>query len=142
MLLLFVLVGCSDYGPPKGTEGLQDLQAVTGSVSFEGKPTPGAVVLFLPADAAESSTYRVAGTVGEDGSFEMCTTVPEGTRPGVAPGDYVVTISWNELVDPRDRDSDEGPDLVPSRYKDHRTSGLRVEIVEGNNELEPFVLIP
>jgi hypothetical protein len=142
LALVCSLAGCSDYGPPKDTEGLQNLQPVTGSVSFEGKPTPGAVVLFLPADAPDSLTYRVAGTVEEDGSFEMHTTVPEGTRPGVAPGEYVVTISWNELVNPRDRDSDEGPDLVPSRYKDHRTSGLRVEIVEGNNELEPFNLTP
>jgi len=139
---LWILAGCGDYGPPKNTEGLQDLQPVSGSVSFDGKPAAGALVLFLPADAPDSSTYRIAGTVEEDGSFEMRTSVPEGTRPGVAPGEYVVTISWNELVDPRDRDSDEGPDLLPSRYKDHRTSGLRAEIVEGKNELEPFDLKP
>ena len=140
LFVLCVLPGCSDYGPPKNTEGLQNLQPVTGNVSFEGKPTPGAVVLFLPADEPDKFTYRVAGTVDEDGAFEMQTSVPEGTRPGVAPGEYVVTISWNEPA--RDRDSDEGPDLVPSRYRDHRTSGLRVEIVEGNNELEPFDLKP
>jgi len=134
--------GCGDYGPPKDTEGLQNLQPVTGSVSYEGKPTPGAVVLFLSADAPDSFNYRIAGTVEEDGSFEMQTTVPEGTRPGVAPGEYVVTVSWNELVDPRDRDSDVGPDLIPSKFKSYKTSGLRVEIVEGTNELDPFVLTP
>jgi len=140
LLLLCVPPGCSDYGPPKNTDGLQNLQPVTGSVSFEGKPTPGAVVLFLPVDEPDKFTYRVAGTVDEDGAFEMQTSVPEGTRPGVAAGEYLVTISWNEPA--RDRDSDEGPDLVPPRYRDHRTSGLRVEIVEGNNELEPFDLKP
>jgi hypothetical protein len=135
-------LGCSDYGPPKNTEGLENLQAVTGSVSFEGQPTPGAIVLFLPVEEPDRFTYRVAGTVDENGAFEMQTSVPEGTRPGVAPGEYFVTISWNEPIDPRDRDSDDGPDLVPSRYKDHKTSGLRVEIVEGTNELQPFELTP
>jgi hypothetical protein len=136
------LAGCRDYGPPRGTEGLENLQPVTGSVSFEGQPTPGAIVLFFPADDPQSAEYRVAGTVEEDGSFEMKTTVPEGTRPGVAPGDYLVTISWNKLVDPGDRDSDEGPDLLPAMYKDCKRSGLRVEVVEGTNELQPFELSP
>ncbi len=134
--------GCSrDYGPGKNTEGLQNLQPVSGRVSYEGKPTPGAIVLFLPVDEPDT-TYRIAGIVDEEGAFEMETSVPEGTRAGVAPGEYLVTISWNKLVDPRDRDSDEGPDLVPSKYKDHKTSGLRVEVVEGTNELRPFDLTP
>src|SRR5262249_32071285 len=111
-----------------------------GSVSFEGKPTPGATVQFLPVDEPEKFTYYVAGVVDEDGSFKMETSVPEGMRPGVAPGEYLVIISWNKLVNPRDRDSDDGPDLVPSKYKDYKTSGLRVEIVEGENDLDPFEL--
>jgi hypothetical protein len=115
---------------------------VTGSVSFEGKPTPGAIVLFYPADDPTSAEYRVAGVVDEDGAFEMMTTVPEGSRSGVAPGEYVVTISWNKLVDPKDRDSDLGPDLVPGKYRDFKTSGLRAEVGEGPNEIPCFELTP
>ena len=62
----------------------------------------------------------------------MMTTVGLGSRLGVEPGEYFVTISWNKLVNPKDRDSDEGPDLLPEKYKDHKTSGLRVEIVAGD----------
>ena len=140
IFLAFLSFGCSrDYGPPKGTEGLQDLQPVTGSVSFEGQPTPGAVVLFLPVDQPDDFTYRVWGAVEDDGSFEMQTTVPEGTMPGVAPGEYLVTVSWTQRVDPNDKDSDER-DLLPEKYKSHKTSGLRVAIEEGDNELPAFEL--
>ena len=138
---LFAL-GCGrDIGPPAGTEGLDDLQPVTGSVLFEGKPTPGAVVLFVPSLKPESFRYRVAGIVDEDGNFEMQTTVPEGTRPGVAPGKYLVMVSWTEPIDPYDKDTDLR-ELLPEKYTVAMSSGLRVEIDQGPNELEPFELTP
>jgi len=137
--ILFAL-GCGrDIGPPAGTEGLDDLQPVTGSVLFEGKPTPGAVVLFVPSVKPEAFRYRVAGIVDEDGNFEMQTTVPEGTRPGVAPGQYLVTVSWTEPIDPDDKDTDLR-ELLPEKYTLALSSGLRVEIDEGANELEAFEL--
>jgi len=143
LAVLCTTFGCNrDYGPPRNTEGLQNLQPVGGSVSFEGKPTPGALVYFFPADEPESPDRRIAGVVEEDGSFEMQTTVGEGSRLGVEPGNYLVTISWSRPVNPYDHDSDEGPELLPERYKDYKTSNLRVEIVEGTNELNPFELTP
>ena len=48
LIAMWTLSGCGGYGPPSDTEGLQNLQPVTGSVSFKGEPTPGAVVLFVP----------------------------------------------------------------------------------------------
>src|SRR5262249_33154678 len=145
LVFLFVscgILGCSDYGPPKNTEGLQNLQPVSGSVSFEGQPTPGALVLFFPADEPESPFRRIAGVVDEDGSFQMQTTVGEGSRPGVEPGEYLVTISWSEPVNPYDHDSDLGPEKLPEKYQDYKTSNLRVEIVQGTNEILPFELTP
>ncbi len=142
---LFVLcsfTGCNDYGPPKNTAGLEDLQPVTGSVSFEGQPTQGAHVQFVEASDPESTDRQIAAVVEEDGSFEVRTAVGAGSRPGARPGEYVVTISWNQRENPRDRDSDMGPDLLPAKYKDHKTSDLRVEVLEGTNELHPFELTP
>jgi hypothetical protein len=141
IVLLSVIGGCStDITPSKNTKGLENLQPASGSVSYQGKPTPGAIVLFCPEGAVSSGAPRIAGEVEDDGTFEMKTTVSAGTRFGVAPGKYIVTISWNKKVDEADRDSDDGPDLVPSKYKDPATSNLIVEIEEGDNELEPFVL--
>ena len=139
--LLCSLAGCaSDISPPKDTKGLENLQSVVGSVEFQGKPTPGAIVMFFRDEKPDPKAPRIAGIVDEDGSFEMQTTVAVGTRPGVKAGKYIVTVSWNEKVDPADKDSDDGPDRVPSIYKDPATSTLRVEIEEGDNDLDPFVL--
>jgi len=140
-IALQLVAGCSnDITPSKNTEGLENLQPTSGSVSYQGKPTPGAMVWFRPEGVVPPDAPRIAGEVDEDGTFEMKTTVAEGTRSGVAPGKYIVTITWNEKVDPTDKDSDDGPDLVPSKYKDPATSGLLVEIEEGDNELKPFEL--
>lgn len=142
LLCAAALAGCDDGSPPKNTEGLQNLQPVSGAVSFQGKPTPGAVVLFHSVADPDSHKKRIAGIVDEEGSFEMSTTVGAGTRPGVEPGEYRVSISWAEPIDPDDKDSDMGPDLLPAKYKDYKTSELRVEIEIGNNELDPFELTP
>ena len=143
-LLLGIVVcsiGCSaDYGPAKDTPGLQNLHSVVGSVVYKGRPTPGAIVMFFKEGKVDGQGLRIAGTVDEDGDFEMETTVSAGTRLGVQPGKYIVTVSWNEKVDPSDKDSDDGPDLVPTAYKVPGTSTLRAVVEEGDNQLEPFVL--
>src|SRR5260370_40888358 len=72
---LAALSAGSDGGPPKNTEGLTNLQPGSGTVSFEGKPTPGAVVLFHPAADPDSHKKRIAGIGDEEGCFEMITTV-------------------------------------------------------------------
>jgi hypothetical protein len=114
---------------------------VTGSVSFEGKPTPGAVVLFYPADDPARTGVCVAGVVEDDGFFEMSTAVAEGSLPGVQEGKYIVTIRWTKRVDPDDKDSDE-LDLLPEKYIEPKTSDLKAEVEAGENELKPFVLAP
>jgi hypothetical protein len=139
--MLFGMTGCEkDLRPSSNTEGLENLQPVTGSVTFKGAPTPGAIVMFVPQGKSEGPVPRIAGVVEEDGTFEMSTTVAVGTLFGVQPGKYFATVSWNHKVDPNDRDSDDGPDLVPSIYKSHLTSPLRVEIHDGENELDAFEL--
>jgi hypothetical protein len=138
---LAALSACSDGGPPKDTEGLQNLQPVSGTVSFQGEPTPGAVVLFHPSDDPDSFKKRIAGIVDDEGFFEMSTAVGAGMRPGVEPGTYKVSITWARPIDPTDKDSDM-TDLLPEKYKDHKTSGFSVEIETGNNELDPFELTP
>ncbi len=133
--------GCSGgYGPSSSTEGLQNLQPVSGSVSFQGQPTPGAVVLFFREGKIDARAPRIAGIVEEDGSFEMSTTVSEGTLPGVQEGKYVVTISWTKKINPDDRDSDDGPDLLPEMYKAQMSSPLRADVKHGDNDLEAFEL--
>ena len=135
------VLGCSGGGPSSATEGLEDLQPVSGSVSFEGKPTPGAMVMFFKADDLASKGIRMAAEVDEEGFFEMMTGVAEGALPGVKAGQYIVTVTWTKRLTPWDKDSDM-IDLVPENYGDPKASPLRAEIKAGDNVLDPFVLVP
>jgi prepilin-type processing-associated H-X9-DG protein len=56
------VLGCSAGGPSSDTEGLEDLHPVSGSVSFEGKPTPGAIVMFYKVDDPTSKGVRIVQT--------------------------------------------------------------------------------
>jgi hypothetical protein len=134
-------LGCGYRGPSNKTEGLEDLQPVSGSVSFEGKPTPGAVVMFFRTDDPKTTGVRIAGVVDDEGVFEMTTGVAEGVLPGVKEGKYRVTVTWTRLADPDDKDSDL-IDLLPEKYKDPNYSPLQAEVEAGENVLSPFELVP
>ena len=123
------------------TEGLEDLQPVSGSVSFEGKPTPGAVVMFVRKDDPDEKGLRIAGVVDDEGFFEMSTSVAAGTLPGVREGSYIVTITWAKPNNPDDKDSDT-VEMLPAKYGDKTTSTLRAEVEVGENALDPFELVP
>jgi hypothetical protein len=97
--------------------------------------------MFIPQAKSDDPIPRMAGIVDDDGNFEMSTSVGAGTLPGIKPGKYFVTVTWNEKVDPTDKDSDDGPDLVPSHYSSYQSSPLRAEVSAGGIELKPFVLI-
>ena len=54
---------------------------VAGAVVFDGKPTPGALVVFHPVLGSQPSTPPAHGTVKDDGTFELTTyTANDGTR--------------------------------------------------------------
>jgi len=80
-VVLLPLAGCGDGGP--------SLVKVTGTITVNGKPFPGALVEFMPA------TSNAVSTLGTD------TTGPEGNymvrsasgRTGLAPGKYTVKVS-------------------------------------------------
>jgi hypothetical protein len=133
--------GCSGGGPSSKTEGLEDLHPVSGSVSFEGKPTPGAIVMFFRTDDLKAKGVRIAGVVDDEGVFEMNTGVAAGALPGVKEGKYFVTVTWTKLDNPDDRDSDV-IDLLPEKYKDPNFSPLRADVEAGENVLNPFELVP
>ena len=69
--------GCGPSGPT--------LYPVSGSVTFNGQPAEGAVVVFQPA--AGGSGLTPSGMVGADGTFTL-STHPHGA--GAPDGDYTV----------------------------------------------------
>jgi hypothetical protein len=143
LLCLALSVGCGD--------GRLDVAPVRGRVTYGGQGVPQAVVIFHPgADASEQlGKMRPFAYADNDGNFEIKTYVD---GDGAPPGAYRVSIiarssqpRGGPSKDNRIPEALSGPGInipaqVSKKYADVDTSGIKVTIVDGENNLEPFVL--
>jgi hypothetical protein len=102
---------------------------VKGQVLAEGRPASGVLVVFHLLDATGPQPLRAYARTDADGTFTLSTYQPHDGAPA---GRYAVTV-----VSP---DDNEGRHWLPPRYALPDTSGLRVEIKPGTNQLTPFRL--
>jgi len=66
---------------------------VSGTVSFEGKPLPGASVIFMDSSAASPQTGTLNAVTNDAGQFELKSYFGAKTvKSGAVPGTYKVTI--------------------------------------------------
>ena len=108
------------------------LHPATGTLTINGKPAEGALLVFHPAAGREFDARgtRPRATVEADGTFEV-TTYQSGD--GAPAGDYRVAILW--FADP---DSSSPWDRLGNRYANPDRTDIRVSITEGVNELKPI----
>jgi len=122
--VLVLLPGCSSNAKPR-----KPTHPVNGQVLFEGRPLAGAYVSFHPQDG-DPDQPRSGARTDHEGRFRMSTY---DAFDGVPAGKYLVTITLDEEQDTVAQ--------IPARYGNPNTSGLRVEVREGTNELPPFRLV-
>ena len=129
VLLIF---GCSNRDP-------YDPQCypVTGKVTFKGEPAHHAVVSFVPVDSSEGRS-PAAAVVDENGEYRLQTLK---RIDGAEPGEYRIKISWQKPLGVGD-DADTTKELLPKKYQDPATSGLRFTVEPTENEVPPFELNP
>jgi hypothetical protein len=104
-----------------------------GTVTYNGKPPKGAVVVFhpLPPEKNDWRTIKPSGSVAADGSFQPNSY---DLRDGAMAGEYALTVTWaGEDGAPR-------ADLFLNRYNDPKNPVLRVTIKEGENVLPAIEL--
>lgn len=134
--------------------GPGDLNAVSGMVTLDGEPLSGATVSFSPA--SDGSGRPAVGTTNEQGVYELTDMRFSQAGPGVAVGEYIVTISktsvaeqsypeeddpnYGDLPDPTSTGSTGVKSLVPEKYGDRSSSGLTASVESGNNENVDFEL--
>jgi hypothetical protein len=105
---------------------------VHGRVLYEGQPLAQAFVVLHPLSDAAGPERPMAYS-DSDGSFALTTYT---TQDGAPAGDYAVTVEWRQ---PSRGDEDgPNPNVLAARYARPQTSGLRVRIDAGANELDPF----
>jgi hypothetical protein len=97
-------------------------------------------VIFHPLNDPDPRAPRPIARVGPDGSFTPTTYAGSDGAPA---GEYAVTVAWVLEADnqgvPRE-ERQEPRNLAPERYAKPETSGLRVRVQPGPNELAPFCL--
>ena len=106
-----------------------------GTITFKGQPIPGAFVTLHPKTPAENVPTPRA-SVGRDGTFEV-TTFKGGD--GAPEGEYVVTVQWYKPIK-KGSDILSGPNVIPPKYSQPKTSDIVVRIAAGQSELKPIKL--
>lgn len=123
--LLVATVGCGGGLPSH----------VSGTVTLDGRPLTTGLVTFLPA-----ATGAVAyGPITADGRYAIKT----GSKQGLEPGDYVVTVAAN-APPPAAPPPSGGPTyaepilplITPRRYADRQSTPLRATVTTGNQTLD------
>ncbi len=108
---------------------------VSGKVLFNQKPAAYALVVFHPVKDTKLD-MRPNGYTDKEGVFRL-STYSDGD--GAPAGDYLVTVIWTG-ANPDTEEVAEAPDKLQGRYADPKTSGLKVTVKEGPNQLAPFEL--
>ncbi len=103
---------------------------LTSRVLFDGKPIPGAYVVFHGI-GKEARQPRADGTVEADGSLRLSTYT---AFDGIPAGEYAITV---ELRKPFfTLDGAIGPNLLPAKYASPKTSGLTFTVKPGKQQLD------
>ncbi|MEA1950516.1 MAG: hypothetical protein U9N87_03980 [Planctomycetota bacterium] len=108
-----------------GCDSSRTLGSVSGCVSLDGKPCGGLIVVF----ACEEQRAFITANVGEDGSY----TVQMAEGHGLPLGTYDVSI---RPAPPTNWDRPPITTQIPPRYRDAKSSGLKLTVVEGENQFD------
>jgi len=132
--LLLAIGGCSESREPS----LPPRHPVQGKVMYRGKPASGFRVTFHPLNDIGNLKFAPSAITAPDGTFRLRSYDPDDGAPL---GDYAVTFDWpDHLTSSDDPDPVPEVDRLRGAYSDPQRSKLKVTILAGNNELQPFVL--
>jgi hypothetical protein len=115
------IIGCGKSGPERAP-----VLPVEGVVTFEGKSTPGAMIVLHRKGTKLDDVPAPRAVVGKDGAFRF-TTYDAGD--GVPAGEYVATIAWHKLTG-QGSDIQAGPNVLPPRYGNPKTSTWEIRVAD------------
>lgn len=130
-LLSISLIGCAEAKPERAA-----VFPAKGTITFKGEPTHGAILALHPKTQLPAGAPSPRANVAQDGSFAVSTY---DSGDGAPEGEYVVTVTWNKLIK-NGADVRLGPNVIPPKYGDPKTSDLVVKIASGENQIPAIKL--
>jgi hypothetical protein len=106
---------------------------VSGKVVYQGKPPVGATVVLHPVNS-QIDQFAPTGTVKGDGSFAITSY---DTDDGAPQGEYFATI---ELYRYDKTLGGVGPNVLPRKYANWKTSPVKVNVGGSENQLQPITI--
>lgn len=131
ILALAAVTGCNTKSGPERVPTFP----VSGTISFQGKPIPGAFVALHPK-ATQENVPSPRANVGADGSLQV-TTYDGGD--GAPEGEYVVTVEWYKPIK-NGADVISGPNVIPKKYASAQTSDITIKVAAQENTIPPIKL--
>lgn len=122
LAILLVLTGCAAKPTP--------VAVATGEVTIDGEAVDGGIISFIDA----ATDQPAAGAAVAGGRYIL---YPESQLP---PGDYRIEIRWSKSTGEKVKEPVYGhspfvfAEVIPAKYNSE--SVLRVELVEGHNEVD------
>jgi hypothetical protein len=126
-LLLIVMAGCSEYGQ---SAHIEKVVAVSGTVTYQGKPLESYRVVFMPTDGRRPAS----GVTDAAGKFVLGTNSADDGAP---PGKNKVSFAWvaPQTGVPGQEAIYDAPDKmpkpkvkIPDNYNDPEKSGITFEV--------------
>lgn len=134
--ILVAIVAIAGCGGSTGADNRPETATGEGVLSFKGDPVEGATVVLAP-EFPGATAYTASAITESDGSFTLSSFPPD---EGVVPGTYLVGVSKVEAstaaaAEPAGGHEEYVPvetkNLLPAKYSDPNSSGLKIEIPAG-----------
>jgi hypothetical protein len=112
------------------------LYPVRGQVLYKGKPVERAMVTLHPLTGFPDGVPKPIAYTDADGRFRVTTDRPGDGAPA---GEYAVTVALREKTR-TGVEKVKGRNLLPARYSNPKSCGLRCRVQEGENDVPPLTL--
>jgi hypothetical protein len=129
--MLLLAAGCG-----KGGGRHAAVYPVEGQVLWDGQPLEGAAVTFYVQGAAGTSFRAPRARTDAEGRFRLATYA---TADGAPEGEYAVGVVHIPMLR-QGGDLVPGPNDLPAKYANPKTSGLLAQVKKEPNSLPPFGL--
>lgn len=127
MLLCILWLSCIAIG----CNSNKNLVTVTGHVTYQGKPLEQGSIVFISPQSRQAT--------GEIKGGEILNVTTRHDNDGMAAGEYSVAITSRDRSE-KYKNSMAPPSLLPVRYADVSTSGLKANIQPNDNNVLQFDL--